>query len=73
MCKHKIILESLLPHDQVEKFAKWAWGPDFKNYTVLEIFYSWNKRHKNILEIKINGKIEKDMIKMIEIWKGEKV
>jgi hypothetical protein len=71
MVHHRDIVELLIGEENAPLFAEWAWGPNFKTLVGKELCEEWNKLHGNDLTIYMNGKLNKDIPKMIEIWKKQ--
>jgi hypothetical protein len=66
----KHIVESFLPNETVEEFAKWAFGPDFKDMTSLDLLRSWNVLHGEKYLLQSDSNRALDIAKMITIWEG---
>lgn len=56
--------------DKSEEFAQWAFGKFYKDFGhPLNFMDSWNDLHGDKMTLELNGFMEIDIPKMIEIWK----
>ena len=69
------IIESILYPENIksEDFACWAFGEKYKtiNFNSEEPVLAWNELHGDILKLYSYGSPEKDLKKMIDIWRKE--
>ncbi len=67
------IIESFLYPDSVPygDFMLWAFGEDYKNinFNSVDPICAWNKLHKDKLSLSLNRNPEKNLKKMIEVWR----
>ena len=62
------MLESVLGNEKAYEFALWAFGEGFEEIPQIELGERWNELHKDEFFIFPNGNVEKDLLKMIELW-----
>lgn len=65
-------LESKLGIDGANEFALWAFGLGFKECTRDQYPHRWNSLHSKDFILHPNGNVEKDLLKMIELWEKQK-
>lgn len=51
-------------------FANWAWGKEFyfKKGDIEAIRDAWNERHRDLLEIKEDGNVLRDLVHMTDLY-----
>lgn len=55
---------------EVKKFAKWAWGSEYRKVNVSKnAVLIWNELHGDLLKISPEGNPHEDLPKMIEFWR----
>ncbi len=68
MVHHRDLIEFLLPNGEEEQFAEWAFGENFIYGGCIPA--AWNRLHSDKKIIFQDGKIMKDLIDMVEIWRN---
>jgi len=65
------IVEDIIPEKEAEKFAEWAFGPDYKNLESKEMCDEWNKIHSDVLILDQSSNPNFDIPVMIYLWRKE--
>ena len=62
-----------LPKDDLDLFAKWAFGPDYLTISQhINFMKAWNALHSGKLHLKPAGNPEEDAPKMVDLWLKER-
>lgn len=61
-----------LGEDRGYQFALWAFGEGFESLFLDELYKRWNASHGEDFILHPNGNVEKDLIRMIELWEKQK-
>jgi hypothetical protein len=65
----KYFFSNFIPEEELELFARWAFGFDFLDFVeVIEFRDSWNLLHGETLKLEPDGLIHEDALKMRDLW-----
>ena len=68
----KEFVKNIIGKEDAYKFSLWAFGENYNEEMLNKIPDRWNKLHGKDLMITSDGNVEKDLLKMIEIWEKQK-
>jgi hypothetical protein len=73
MAVRDVFLLRIPNEEELEEFAAWAFGSDFRDLEhSIKFMEAWNSLHKDLLELKPEGILSEDASKMVKIWRENK-
>jgi hypothetical protein len=58
-----------VPSEEIDQFAKWAFGENFANLQGVQFMEAWNALHKDKLTLNEYAHPADDAPKMVELWR----
>lgn len=62
--------EHIPSESDLHDFALWAFGEGYESKTSIQLMNLWNNKHSSIYSLKPYITIEKDALRMVNLWRN---
>lgn len=63
------LISKFLNSSEIDEFALWAFGNDYKELQGISFIEKWNELHEEYLKLFPGGLVYEDTRKMVDLWK----